>query len=270
MKLLSLLFGASLVTTSLLAGPFEPAAGQPGSNAIAAGDVSIVGWATGIVDITRGPVDISDSGSVDASFGSAANALGPADATPIVATPVVSLGDGGSITLSFSNPITDGPGYDFAIFENGFSDTFLELAFVEVSSNGTDFFRFDAVSQTQTSVQVGGFDNLDPTDIDNLAGKYRAGWGTPFDLSELSGINPLLDVSAISQVRVIDTVGSINPAYRTLDSLGNTINDPWTTPFESSGFDLDAIGVINVIPEPSTWLMLALGLGCVCWNVWRK
>ncbi len=34
------------------------------------------------------------------------------------------------------------------MFENGFADAFLELAFVEVSSNGIDFARFPAVSLT--------------------------------------------------------------------------------------------------------------------------
>jgi hypothetical protein len=29
------------------------------------------------------------------------------------------------------------------------------------------------------------------------------------------------------------------------DSKGNIINDPWPTNFASSGFDLDAVGVIN-------------------------
>jgi hypothetical protein len=30
-----------------------------------------------------------------------------------------------------------------------------------------------------------------------------------------------------------------------MDSQGNIINDPYPTPFESGGFDLDAIGVIH-------------------------
>ena len=36
------------------------------------------------------------------------------------------VGDGGSAILTFDTPIANGPGFDFAVFENGFSDTFLE------------------------------------------------------------------------------------------------------------------------------------------------
>jgi hypothetical protein len=40
-------------------------------------------------------------------------------------------------------------------------------------------------------------------------------------------------------------IGSTDTALGTKDSKGNIINDPWPTNFASSGFDLDAIGVIN-------------------------
>ncbi len=33
--------------------------------------------------------------------------------------------------------------------------------------------------------------------------------------------------------------------YATYDIYENPINDPWPTPFESSGFDLDAVGIIH-------------------------
>ena len=36
--------------------------------------------------------------------------------------------------------------------------------------------------------------------------------------------------------------------YCNYDNSNNKINDPWPTPFPSSGFDLDAIGVINQQP----------------------
>ncbi|MEZ4549679.1 MAG: hypothetical protein R2874_04140 [Desulfobacterales bacterium] len=51
----------------------------------------------------------------------------------------VVLGRGGSIILTFDPPVENGEGWDFAVFENSFNDFNLELAFVEVSSNGTDF-----------------------------------------------------------------------------------------------------------------------------------
>jgi hypothetical protein len=46
-------------------------------------------------------------------------------------------------------------------------------------------------------------------------------------------------------VRITDVVGSVNKQYASYDFYGHAINDPWPTPFNSSGIDLDAIGVIH-------------------------
>lgn len=238
-----------------LAGPFAPAAGQPGTTALSVDDPCFVAWATGVT-VVRGPTDVSNPGAGLASYGTEANALGKAAGT----SHVVSLGDGGTATVTFDQPVTDGPGFDFAVFENSFSDTFLELAFVEASSDGVHFFRFPAVSLTQTDAQVGGFGTLDPTNLHNLAGKYRALYGTPFDLADLAGVSPLLDTGRVTHVRVVDVVGSIADAYATYDSQGHRVNDPWPTPFASGGFDLDAVGVIHQVPEPATLGLTAAGL----------
>lgn len=240
MRKLAFLF--TILSLTLHAQSYPPAAGQMGSTAIPADSPLFVAWATGVA-VTRGLIDISNpelqhNGSNYATYGQPEDALGPPT------NQVVSLGDAGVAILTFDKPITDGPGFDFAVFENGFDDNFLELAFVEVSSNGVDYFRFPSHSQTQTNVQVEGFDPLDPTYINNLAGKYRAFYGTPFNLSELED-NPNLDKNKITHVKIIDVVGSIDPVYARYDSYGNRINDPFTTPFYSSGFDLDGVGVIN-------------------------
>ena len=65
-----------------------------------------------------------------------------------------------------------------------------------------------------------------------------------FDLDEVED-NPLLDKNRVTHVRVVDVVGCIQPEYATYDCQGHVINDPWPTPFASSGFDLDAVGVIH-------------------------
>ncbi|WP_271855956.1 T9SS type A sorting domain-containing protein [Patiriisocius marinus] len=226
----------------LLAQSYPPAANETGTSAIAADSPIFTSWATGI-EVTRGFIDVSNTSAEDndsnyASFGNPEDALGPATNS------AVSLGDAGEAILSFNIPISNGPGFDFAVFENSFSDTFLELAFVEVSSDGINYFRFPSHSQTQTDTQIDGFGNVDPTYINNLAGKYRALFGTPFDISEIQE-NSLLDKNSITHIKIIDVVGSIDPMYASIDSFGNAINDPFNTPFFSGGFDLDAVGVIN-------------------------
>lgn len=241
MKLKFLAFFICLAS-ACFAQSYPPAAGQPGSTAIAAEDAQFISWATGIT-VIRGLIDISNPNAVDngsnfASFGVPEDALGPAANTP------VSLGDAGEAVVTFDRPIANGPGFDFAVFENSFSDTFLELAIVEVSSDGQTFFRFPSHSETQTENQTAGFGDTEPTRINNLAGKYRALFGTPFDLSEIAE-NPALDKNNITHVKIIDVVGSIDATYARYDSFGNIINDPFTTPFFSGGFDLDAVGVIN-------------------------
>lgn len=212
---------------------------------IPADDGRILGWAERVVSLVRGPVDAGHPGFGSTGFGAPEDALGPADALPDDPLPVVSLGDGGVITVAVSPPIANGPGPDLAVFENGFSDVFLELAFVEVSSDGENFVRFSAVSHTPAAVQLGSFGLLDPGAIHNLAGKHRAGVGTPFDLEDLAGASSLLDLDSVKFVRITDVVGSIDPALGSFDSRGRIINDPFPTPFLSSGFDLDAVAVLN-------------------------
>lgn len=243
-NLLSLLFVLAFLSVSAQ-GPYPPAAGQDGSTAIAKDSSIIQSWATG-VDVMRGYIQINDTtiyaaGSNRATFGSPSNALHIAEGNSMN---IVSLGDGGTATLTFDRLIVDGPGTDFAVFENSFGDTFLELAFVEVSSDGINFSRFPSVSLTPTDTQIGPWDEIDPTNIHNLAGKYRQGYGTPFDLSDLT-YDPLVDINSIRFVRVTDVVGAIDPAFATYDSQGNIFNDPFPTPFDSGGFDLDGVAVIN-------------------------
>jgi hypothetical protein len=203
----------------LLGGPYAPPAGQAGSTAIDMNDPNIVAWAKAAV-IERGYIDISRPELGYVSFGDGTNCLGHAQCDIYNVYSVVSLGDGGMATLSFQNPITNGDGYDFAVFENSFSDSFLELGFVEVSSDGNNFFCFDAVSLTDPNTQVGTFGSVDATNIHNLAGKYRAGYGTPFDLQELAGIEGL-DVNSITHVRIIDVVGCIQSADFNNDGFVN-------------------------------------------------
>ena len=224
---------------------FAPAQDQPGTTAMHADSSAFVAWATGCT-VERGPMRIDRPESGLASYGADSLALGMPGGT----YDIVSLGDGGNAVLTFASPIYNGPGPDFAVFENGFAnavnpDTWaLELGFVEVSSDGENFFRFPAVTYVQTDEQLGNAGSIVPAQLHNFASKYGAFYGTPFDLDEVED-NELLDKNRVTHVRIVDVVGNIDPEYATKDSEGHIVNDPWPTPFASSGFDLDAVGVIN-------------------------
>lgn len=219
--------------------PFYPAAaGQLGSTAIHKDSSAFINWVASCM-VKRGWQDISQPALGYTTAGDSSMALGKAQSNG-----VLSLGDGGYAVCSFPYPVSNGNGFDFAVFENGFDDYFLELAFVEVSSDGLNYFRFPSHSLTDTGQQCGTFDSLEAGKLNNLAGKYRGGYGTPFDLEELKNIAGL-DVNNIKYIKVLDVIGTLYEEHASTDSYGNKINDPWPTPFPQGGFDLDAIGVIH-------------------------
>ncbi len=219
-------------------------------DAIAKDDARIVAWATGYQNVHYGS-HIADN------WKTPVKALGPAVGS---STDIVCLGRGGDITMTFTQPIHDGDGADFCVFENSFSDTFLELAWVEVSSDGAHFVRFPNFSFTNTPSQV-----VDASFIYGLASRYKQGKGMPFDLNQiqlaydalgedialsptyqahLSANFPYLDLDAIRYIRLVDVVGDGSA----LDADGEIIYDPYPTT-GAAGFDLDAIGVLNRV-EP--------------------
>lgn len=215
---------------------YEPPAGEEGTSAIPRDDSRIVAWASGYESVDFG----SD---VEPPFDDPDNALGAAEGDTEL---VLSIGNGGSIVLTFDRPIADGEGADFAVFENGFDDFFLELAYVEVSSDGTRFVRFGSAYLGDEPVAQYG--THDSELIGGLAGKYRAGFGTPFDLALLADTGAVrteeINLGAITHVRVVDIIGDGSQ----LDSFDNPIYDPTPT-VGSGGFDLDGIGVINVAAQ---------------------
>lgn len=206
-----------------------------GSDGIAATNPAILCWADQVVDYSPGNV-------LSNQYLDAGNALGAAYGADGHTNQfhVTGLGDQGSITLTFPVPIADGTGPDFAVFENGFADyagelAFCELAFCEVSSDGTNFFRFPTHSLATEPVDYWA----EPSAYGGFAGKHVLGAGTPFDLRLLAG-TPGLDVRRVTHVRLIDVRGDGD----TPDSYGNPIYDP-TPEWGPGDFDLDAVGVLN-------------------------
>lgn len=240
-----ILFSVLVISISLdvwAQGPFAPAADSMGTTAVHKDSTAIVGWISNCT-VDRGLQYIGNSFGPLANVGTEQSAYGKADGD------VLSLGDGGSATIILDSPLKDHPGDDFAIFENGFAAVngtgyFLELAFVEVSSDGVNFYRFPNQSLTPVDNQVQTFETLEPTNIDGLAGKYALNYGTPFDLSIMDTVLGL-DITQITHIKIIDVVGSLNNSYVTYDSDGRKINDPFPTDFGSGGFDLDAIALMD-------------------------
>lgn len=256
---------------------YGPAAGQDGSQAIHMSSSLFKGWATGYQDLVYG----TQGKPVDDTWKTPEKALGPATGSVY---DIVCLGEGGQITFTFDQAIANGEGADFAIFENSFNDSALELSFVEVSSDGVRFVRFPNFYLGED--KMGPYDNYNyPQLIYNLASKYSVEYGHGFDLQELVfayeyALNTpqsesafseeytqhllemytYLDLEEINYVRLIDIVGD----GTVVDSAGHPIYDP-TGSYGSPGSDIQAVGIINYapIPEASSYA-LCFGLIALC------
>lgn len=247
--------GMARLTTGLIDESGDPVFENPGNYV----NPLFFAWAGTVADYQA-------SEFVSAAYADSALGLGPVTGDNF---DVVSLGDmtptaiaagspPGTITLEFAKPIRNLSGADFVIFENGhiaqseqggagIGGIFAELAYVEVSADGTNFVRIPATSLTAAA--VGGYGSLDPTNIHNLAGKhlnaYGKSWGTPFDLTA-SGL------PQITHIRLVDIPG--NGAFH--DASNHSIYDAWKT-FGSGGFDLEAVGAVSTSMTYAEWPPLA-------------
>ena len=228
------------------AGPFAPGNEYEPFYPVGMNSPELIAWATGWEDYIAGT-------NVDLIWQTPEEALGKDDECKV--DKIVCLGRGGRITMTFKNGIRNGDGWDFAVFENSeiFNEEtnkgFLELAYVEVSSDGVHFVRFDTISFQDP---VGEYGLVDNTLIHNIAGKYKCCLGTPFDLADLAYkdqvTSGLVNLNRIFYVRIVDIVGDGSclqnnpPAPPDWGADGDPIYDPYPTT-GSAGFDLDAVGV---------------------------
>ena len=212
--------------------PYAPAAGQAGSTAIHRTDPRFKAWAGRVLTIKLAPT-ACPSGRTPAK------ALGPADDDP---ASITCLGAGGSITLAFPAYIKNGPGADFAVFENSFLDDYIEHAWVEVSRDGS-ISSASRITRLNRLVRSAPSTVMDPTDVQGLGCKYRQPYGEPYDLAEVG-------LDSVSHVRLVDVMGDGTAR----DSANRIIHDPFPNA-QSAGFDLDAIGVIHL----ATWQTLTVG-----------
>jgi hypothetical protein len=226
-----------------------------------------------------------------------AKALGPVTGQVF---DVVSLGDlwpadlaagqaPGSITLTFGDPVDpnapnslrDGPGFDFAVFENGFmTGSFVEVAgsvsgpmqaelgFVEVSTNGLDFARFPSLSLAGNATGTPGYETIDVGKVCNLGGGHpnNYAWGSPcmgtaFDLQDLAGdpkvVAGQVNLADIRYVRIVDIPGHGDFADQADEFIDPCSWPSWTCydhphpihdqldTYDSGGFDLEAVGILS-------------------------
>jgi hypothetical protein len=242
-----LVFLLLIAATAAAAGPFT-------DEGIDKDDPRLIAWAAAYQDYRP-------AADVEPQYMDPTKALGPAtgeflDIVSLGERPLGSPDAPGAITLLFDEPLRNRPGFDLAVFENSFPSgdgLFIELAFVEVSTDGENWARFPSVSLTAEPVPQYG--TLDPTEVYNLAGKhqnaYGAAFGTTFDFDDLLGepavVDGWVDLDDIQFVRIVDIPGG-GDYEDAATALGYDVNHPIYDAYPtigSAGFDVEAVGVID-------------------------
>ncbi len=210
-------------------GGFPTQGSAVGWTAVPTDDERLQIWADEVVEFVPGA-------RLGEDWSDTSRAIGPASRA---SDDVLSLGEGGTITVALSAAASDIPGADIVVFENAFNETFLEFARVEVSSNGLDFAAFDISARGNDAIPTYG--SVDTSRYSQVAGAYASDFGTGFDLATLRQhamvMRGLLDLTSITHVRVTDIVGDGSE----VDGAGHPVYDPTPT-FDSAGFDIDAVG----------------------------
>lgn len=174
---------------------------------------------------------------------------------------VVSLGNGGSITIAFDHKVLNNPveveyGIDLLVFGNSFFatdgetdgriiGTYFEPAKIEVSQNGIDFYEIADVFADALypyTASAGNFIHATPLGIEymdrqpaDVEADYMGGCG-----------GAQVDIS------------------NTIDSLGNSVFLDWiiyvrVTDIAGDSTTADVVGFADVVPEPATVFILLAG-----------
>ncbi|RMD96240.1 MAG: cell surface protein [Deltaproteobacteria bacterium] len=221
-------------TSTLAEGSSAAETGKGTETTPESGETTLSPFADRVVDYEIGPKGGFNEASLPGIV------LGPPQGAGDLqgSTDVFSLGEGGTITLTFSGRrIVDGPGPDFVIFENPFNaggdpeNRFVEAGIVSVSADGETFIPFPY--RIDEGLPLG-----DPDRYENVAGVAPV-WpgsdpatigGDPFDLADIG-------LPSIRFIRITD-------AGATIDDPGNHLA---TAP--TAGFDLDAVAALHLEPD---------------------
>jgi hypothetical protein len=133
---------------------------------------------------------------------------------------VVSLGNGGTITLGFERTIVDGPGPDFVVFENPFefgAQVYAELATVEASADGVDWRAYPCSAVEPPFGACAGWRPVHLDGVDGPVSPETSG-GDAFDLADVG-------LATARFVRITDRVD--------------------VKPPDGGSFELDAVGIVH-------------------------
>ena len=180
-------------------------------------------------------------------------------AGPWEADDVLSLGNGGSVTIMFDHPVVDNPadveyGIDLLVFGNSFfgtdwegdgsiNQTFFEPATIEVSQDGVNFYEIADIYADALypyTAQAGDFLHATPAGVEYMGRQpadvfadYAGGCGgAQVDIANAFGVTAPL--GWIQYVRVTDVAGDSGLA--------------------------DVVGFADVVPEPASMLLLGCGI----------
>jgi hypothetical protein len=206
----------------------DPAGGQqnPGGTGGAGSDQGDLPYARGIVSFEPGE---------EAGFGEddlPGVVLGPPDGRGELSgsLDVLSLGKGGNIVLGFVGlAIVDGEGPDLVVFENAFWPSgdptlvFAEPGEVSVSEDGTEWHAFPCDAEGDG---MGRFEGC-------------AGW-TPASEYDPNATVPLDPGVTGGDAFDLADVGVARARFVRITDVSNAGAEP------SAGFDLDAVGIVNV------------------------
>jgi len=211
-----------------------------GSYTIDDAAVSASRFVTGVVTFSPGPC---------AGFGQA-SMPGIVEGPPVGggsthgSTDVVSLGNGGSIVVSFApNAIVDGPGPDFIVFENPFwiegspGGVYAEPGEVSVSDDGTTWQTFPCTPTYDSSASDGT--GTEPPY--GSCGGWQLVYSTP-----TNGISPFDPAAAGGGAYDLAALGVTHARYvRIVDRTAEDCPEAGADRPITNGFDLDAIAIIN-------------------------
>jgi hypothetical protein len=227
-------------------------------------------WADHIVNYTPGTNPASGLSDPNAALGEPSRFTGigsfPGAVTPFnppwTAADIVSLGAGGSLTVSFDQPITHDPahpyGIDLLVFGNaGYGDVNYPQGVtsgslfgaghgrIEVSANGSEWFTVPGVEADGAFPTLGYSDLTDP---------YAADPGSvPSDFTK--PVNPALNVAGMNFAQIVAAyAGSGGGTGVDLSTAGLTSISyvRISNPNASGTVEIDAFSRVAAVPTPAS------------------